>query len=550
MVAALILSFRALDTSAFGSLEGYRALLAGGLPGEILQILLRSLIVTGLAMSIAAPAGFALAQAAPRTRSVIVAALITCWLTSDMLRAFGWQLLLAPDGAMSTALTILTGTTTIELRYNHLAAIVGLVSATMPAAVISMLVGLPERTSTEWLAAREIAGPGSVFILMFGRAKLGFILGCAIVFVLSAFSAAEARYLDGPTQTSVQTIAASLSNVGVSALLAFGVVLLGFVLICYSAAGLVYVTATHMTPSSSVHRIRHRLLRSRSDHWREIADWIVRRMSPTMVAVALVLSTAPLFPIIVEAFQKSTRSGPVWTLNNFVLMANSPDLAAGLINSIVIAMAVALVAAVSGFILSLAVWSRWHAGAVLLLMGALAFIPGEIYSLSLVQVLRLGQMAEGGRTLVIVAQALWAVPFATATLMLANRQLGENVLRAGQELLSPASVITRIVGGANRWTIVGVLLLSSTLSLNENTRATYLSGSLPTLSNELFGRLTAGLLPENHGMFALEFVLVASAAVGVLSVLAALQVGNSVGAHQSRASETRTSTSSTLLSSG
>ena len=146
---------------------------------------------------------------------------------------------------------------------------------------------------------------------------------------------------------------------------------------------------------------------------------------------------------------------------------------------------------------------------VLILLAVLIIMPGDAYALSLIQVVRMifGH-AEGGWPMLVAAHTLWALPIATASLVLANRQVNPQVLEAALEYAkSPFEVLRRVLLPMNRNRMVGVALIGSTLSLNESVRTAYLSGGLVTIGNEVHGRLSAGMLPENRGLFAVEFLV-------------------------------------------
>jgi spermidine/putrescine transport system permease protein len=158
---------------------------------------------------------------------------------------------------------------------------------------------------------------------------------------------------------------------------------------------------------------------------------------------------------------------------------------------------------------------------VLLLLASLVLLPGDVYAISLIQILKLVGLTEGGWTLVVTSHVLWTLPFVAGTLMLANQHLGKNILEAGLEYYSgPLAVIARIVARINLGRIAGATMLAGTLSLNENVRSSYLAGGLLTISNEVHGRLQAGLLPQNRGIFAAEFLMILIAVMAVIVTLA------------------------------
>jgi ABC-type spermidine/putrescine transport system permease subunit II len=524
LVVAAVLSFSSLDSrGAFhlGSLEGYHALVRGGRLAELRKLLIRSGIVSLMTMLIAVPAAYWIARLKRKgLQTNILAILLATWLVSDMLRAFGWQLLLSPNGFLSASLNfILRLDYYPSLRYGFFAMILGLVSSMLPAGILTVLAAVPDLNRSEWLAASEIGRPRNIFSLMaLGRARPGIVLGLCVVFILSCFASAEARFLDGPTQTSIQTIASSLADDGVPSLLALGTSSVVFAFVCCFATARVYSVSDH---AISWRRDRKGDIDVHAPLEVKSADWMtLRRLTGALLDAAalyappfagvlsLLLCCCPLLAVSVEAFRQPSRTGMRWTLENFRLMLSSDQLLEAIRNSAAEAIIVAIVTASIAFLLSLVIWdSAWRKW-ILVLLIALAVLPGDVYAISLFQVLKTFGRAEGGLYLVVLAHVIWAVPLATGSLILANRQLAVHSLEAALEYgNTPIAVIFRFVGRINLSKIVGVALLAATLSLNEYVRASYLGASLVTISNEVHGRLTAGLLPQNRGVFAAEFLL-------------------------------------------
>jgi len=535
LAAALLFSFAPLDGSTVGSgsLDGYRTVFAGGRLAELAQVIARAAAATAIAVSLAIPTAFHLRQIRnPSIQLALLSLLLAPWLVSDMLRAFGWQLALSPAGPVSTAWAALSGGRPLEgLRYNHFAALAGLVSATLPTAVLGTFAALPRPDSSEWQAAREIGSPRHVFALLaLGRARPGIAFGTCMTFLLCLFASAEPQFLDGPTQTSMLTIASSLSNVGVSALMAFGMTML--LLAACACFGFFLLWRAHRTPRGSVRtpgaESRGPIRRSRSSViGAALLDVAAKRLPVVFTAIALLLCLCPLVAVSVEAFRQPTMAGSVWTLDNFQLLLESPDLTGALGRSAVLAIVVAALTVASGFVLSLTVWEPRRAGALLLTMLGLVLLPGEVYALGLLQVAKALGWEEGAPFLVAIAHLIWILPFSTGSLMLANSAIGRSVIEAALELgRTPSAVAREVVGRINRGAIAGSAMLALTLSLNENVRASYLGGSLPSLANAVYGRLQTGLLPENRGIFAVEFLLVVGAMLSALLMLKTLSTAS------------------------
>lgn len=535
LAAVLLFSFTPLDGGAIGSgsLDAYRVVLASGRLAELVLVIARAAAATAMVVSLAVPTAFYLRQIRnPSIQLTLLCLMLAPWLVSDMLRAFGWQLALSPTGPVSAAWMVATGGGPLEgLRYNHLAALVGLVSATLPTAVLGTFAALPRPDSSEWQAAREIGSPRHVFALLaLGRARPGVIFGTCMTFLLCLFGSAEPQFLDGPTQTSMLTIASSLSNVGVSALMAFGVTMLMLTACVCFGFFLLWRMRRTLRNGGHAPELANKAPNQRSmvaGFGAAFLDTAARRLPVAFTAIALLFCLFPLVTVTAEAFRQPAVAGNVWTLNNFQLLLESPDLMGALGQSVILAFAVAALTTASGFVLSLTVWEPRRAGALLLTMLALVLLPGEVYALGLLQVAKALGREEGAPFLVAIAQLVWILPFSTGSMMLANSAIGRSVIEGALELgRVPSAVAAEVVGRINRGAIAGSAVLAFTLSLNENIRASYLGGSLPSIANTVYGRLQSGLLPENRGIFAVEFLMVAGALLSAMLMLKVLSIAS------------------------
>lgn len=539
LVATAVLSFCSIHSNSFhfGSLDGYRALVAGGRLKEFGHIVFRSASVTLLTMLISVPTAYWMSGIRRKGAGLVVLALLVApWLVSDMLRAFGWQLILSPTGLISLVWNFITRSGPLEgLRYNSGAVVLALTSSMLPAGVLSVLAAIPQRASNEWLAAAELGHPRHVFNLMaIRRAALGIALGACLVFVLSTFSSAEPRFLDGPTQTSIQTISASLANESVPAVFALGTVSILFAICACVIASMVYYVFTYPrihSPGSSQNSPSRMSLgggglrRLIASIIGALLDHLVRKAPAVAAMISITLCSLPILAVIAQAFSQPTAAGTLWTFQNFHFMVSSGPITEAFVNSIVVAAIVAVISGIFAFVLSLVVWDQVLHRWLLFALAALILLPGESYAFSVAQILRFFGHSEGGWALVVASHVIWAVPFTTGTLILANRQLGENFLRASLEYGNrPLEVITRLVGRINFGQVVGVALLAATLSLNDYVRSSYLGAALVTVSNEVHGRLNAGLLPENRGVFAAEFIIFAVSMATVLILSKLLRV--------------------------
>jgi spermidine/putrescine transport system permease protein len=158
----------------------------------LLRTAVMSLIVTVLALLIGFPVAYYIAKVA-RQRSkagLFLLCLVPLWV-SDLVRAFGWILLLRETGIVSTFLQrvgIVSGP--VEMLYSDATVVMGMVYTVvlfMIVPLISTLDGMDNSLieagynlgGTRWMVLRRIVIP---------YAMPGIVAGCIIVFMLSAGS--------------------------------------------------------------------------------------------------------------------------------------------------------------------------------------------------------------------------------------------------------------------------------------------------------------------------------------------------------------------------
>lgn len=151
-----------------------------------------SLLVTFLALIIGFPVAYYIAKiAGKRSRGALfLLCLIPLWV-SDLIRAFGWILLLRETGVVSSLL-IWSGMTTegIEFLYNDAAVIVGLVY-TVILFMIVPLVSTLDGMGDDMIEAGYNLGGGHLTVLrriIIPYAMPGIVAGCIVVFMLTAGS--------------------------------------------------------------------------------------------------------------------------------------------------------------------------------------------------------------------------------------------------------------------------------------------------------------------------------------------------------------------------
>ncbi len=151
-----------------------------------------SLLVTVLALIIGFPIAYYIAKVAgKRSRGALfLMCLIPLWV-SDLIRAFGWILLLRETGVISSVL-IWSGMTEqgIEFLYNDVAVVVGLVY-TVILFMIVPLVSTLDGMGDDMIEAGYNLGGGNLTVLrriIIPYAMPGIVAGCIVVFMLTAGS--------------------------------------------------------------------------------------------------------------------------------------------------------------------------------------------------------------------------------------------------------------------------------------------------------------------------------------------------------------------------
>lgn len=151
-----------------------------------------SLLVTGLALLIGFPIAYYIAKiAGPRSRGALfLVCLVPLWV-SDLIRAFGWILLLRETGVISTALqTIGLIDGPVEMLYNDVTVVVGLVYTVILFMIVPLVSTLDGMDNAMVEAGYNLGGNGLTVLrrIIIPYAMPGIVAGCIIVFMLTAGS--------------------------------------------------------------------------------------------------------------------------------------------------------------------------------------------------------------------------------------------------------------------------------------------------------------------------------------------------------------------------
>ncbi len=151
-----------------------------------------SLLVTALALVIGFPIAYYIAKIAGRRSrgALFLVCLIPLWV-SDLIRAFGWILLLRETGVISSGLQavgLIDGP--VEMLYNDVTVVVGLVYTVILFMIVPLVSTLDGMDNAMIEAGYNLGGSGLTVLrrIIIPYAMPGIVAGCIIVFMLTAGS--------------------------------------------------------------------------------------------------------------------------------------------------------------------------------------------------------------------------------------------------------------------------------------------------------------------------------------------------------------------------
>jgi putative spermidine/putrescine transport system permease protein len=201
-------SLRTLDTTTFlmsesYSLDNFRRALSEPLFRNVaLKSFTGSLIVTAITLMLALPYAYVMVRTkSAALRKILLIALFLPFFIGQVVRAYGWLIILGNQGLVNEALSFL-GIGPFRLIYNYPAVLFGLIQYMLPFAVLMLapaLTAIPEETE----AAAESLGANWIqtFIhVVLPMARPGFVGAGLVVMTLSLTDFAIPAILGGGSQ--------------------------------------------------------------------------------------------------------------------------------------------------------------------------------------------------------------------------------------------------------------------------------------------------------------------------------------------------------------
>jgi putative spermidine/putrescine transport system permease protein len=166
-----------------------------------------SALVTLICVLVGAPEAYVLSRMRNPWRSVLLLVVLAPLLVSVVVRAFGWSMLLGPEGAVNSLLG-LVGIGPVKMLYTEIAVIVALVHVMLPFMVIPVWTSLQKLDPGVENAALSLkASPFTTLRrIVLPQVMPGILSGSLIVFGLAASSFAIPGLLGGRRLKMVATV--------------------------------------------------------------------------------------------------------------------------------------------------------------------------------------------------------------------------------------------------------------------------------------------------------------------------------------------------------
>jgi putative spermidine/putrescine transport system permease protein len=511
----------------------------------LLQTVWIALVSTALCLIVGYPVAYAITQAGPGARRILLIGVISPYLTSVLVRTFAWQVLLGRLGLINQVLVRL-GFQTEGILLTPAAVIVGLVHILLPLMVLplySVMQGIDESLPR---SARALgAGPARAFFRVYLPLTLpGIEVGCVLVFVYGVGAFISPQILGGRSGIMlgviIQIAIDRMADLGFAAAAACLLMLMVLAVLALYRAGMSGNIEWLAVRESISHAGRGSRRRAEGRPGRarllpRLADAVGRGLDATGLsqragllwaftgAVLIFLVVPQLIAIPISFSSTRTLIFPPHGLStqwyaNFV----TAEWLRPAVTSIVVATVVSIGATLLGALAGVGVvrgLGPHAAGAVTVVLLLPLLIPTVVAAVGLYLIfapLRLTDSVAG----LILAHTTLALPFAFAVMSGHMRSLDSTYERAAASLgAGRYAVLRRIVFPLVRPGVFVALFFTLLFSFDEAVVAIFLSGiRVKTLPRRMFEALLLESDPTVGVVATLSLVL----SIAVLMVSARL----------------------------
>ena len=164
-------------------------------------------VVTVICIAIGAPEAYILSKMRAPWRSIFLLIILAPLLISVVVRAFGWSMLLGPEGLVNTVFKAV-GIGSVKLLYNETAIVIALVHVMLPFMVIPVWTSLQKLDPSVESASLSLGASHFTTLrrVVFPQVLPGILSGSLIVFGLAASSFAIPGLLGGRRFKMVATL--------------------------------------------------------------------------------------------------------------------------------------------------------------------------------------------------------------------------------------------------------------------------------------------------------------------------------------------------------
>ncbi len=236
-------SFHELDITTYRlkdeySAINYRTLLERPVYLRILgRTVLASVVVTTLTVALAFPYAYALVRTpSAALRKVLLFALFLPFFIGQVVRAYGWLIILGKEGLINAAVTLL-GLPEFDLIYTYPAVLFGLIQYMLPFAVLLLIPSIAAISEDMELASEGLGAHwvGTFRYVVLPLARPGLVGASVVVFTLTMTDFAMPEILGGGTTDFVASAIYDsffqISNPGLGAALSVALIAVGSLLV-------------------------------------------------------------------------------------------------------------------------------------------------------------------------------------------------------------------------------------------------------------------------------------------------------------------------------
>ncbi|MGY4408279.1 putative spermidine/putrescine transport system permease protein [Bradyrhizobium sp. LB7.1] len=523
----------------FFSLSNYRAFFnQEGNVSVLYQTIKMSVVATAVCLIIGYPTAYLIVIASKPVRITLTVLVFIPWLTSGLVRTYGWTVILGDHGLINNLLLDLRLIShPLPLLYNRLAVYIGMVHIMLPIMILPLLSVMQGIDNSLLAAARSMgARPFAAFWRVFVPLSLpGVRSGTLLVFVVCLGFYITPQALGGLSDAMLSNFIASqiASSLNLAPIAAAAFILLAVALVLLSIFGLDVSGAQDRTRTPW----RRSWVRPQSTLgalWRQLSElampYLARRWAAQLYVAAgasrlsaiggsifiLLVMTFLLFPGLVVIIMSFSAGAflqfppPGVSLQWYRAFFGDPSWTDAFWNSIQIGVAVTILSTVTGTLAAygLSRCSAWLRSLLTMLLLAPLIVPIIVVGVAAyLGLINLGLI--GSKLGIVLAHSISAVAYVvvivTATLATFDRrlELAANSMRAG-----PLPTFLRVTLPLIRPGIIAGAVFAFIASFDEVVVTSFVSGfSIRTLPLKMWENINQQIDPTIAAVGALLTLL-------------------------------------------